>query len=159
VEHNGTVIQPAKVRSPRWKPNVERHVRLIDMHILIAMEKMTFYSLEDLNAVLWRKMEQENRENFQGLNYSRHDMFFSEEKDALLLLPETVFEYMERKQMKVGQDFSFVYDKVHYFIPRKYLRKTLDIRAASDKIHVYNVHSDPIRIHKGMLRKCDSLTD
>ena len=33
--HNGTVILPAKVRSPRWKPNVEGHVRIITMHILV----------------------------------------------------------------------------------------------------------------------------
>ena len=147
AEHNGTVIQPAKVRSPRWKPNVEGHVRIIDMHILIDMEDMTFYSLEELNAVLWQKMEQENRENFQGMTYSRKDMFLSEEKDALLPLPETVYEYMDRKQVKVGQDFSFVYDKVHYSMPRKYLRKTLEIRAGADKIYVYNEHGDLIRTH------------
>lgn len=147
AEHNGTVIQPAKVRSPRWKPNVEGHVRIIDMHILIDMEDMTFYSLEELNKVLWQKMEQENRENFQGMNCSRRDLFESEEKDALLPLPETVYEYMERKQVKVGQDFSFVYDKVHYSMPRKYLRKTLEIRAGAKKIHVYNEHGDLIRTH------------
>lgn len=147
AEHNGTVIQPAKVRSPRWKPNVEGHVRIIDMHILIDMEEMTFYSLEELNTILWQKMEQENREKFQGLNYSRRAMFLSEEKDALLPLPETVYEYMERRQVKVGQDFSFVYDKVHYSMPRKYLRKTLEIRAGADKIYVYNEHGDLIRTH------------
>ena len=147
AEHNGTVIQPAKVRSPRWKPNVEGHVRIIDMHILIDMEEMAFYSLEELNAVLWQKMEQENRENFQGMNYSRKDLFISEEKDALLPLPETVYEYMERRQVKVGQDFSFVYDKVHYSMPRKYLRKTLEIRAGADRIYVYNEHGDLIRTH------------
>lgn len=147
AEHNGTVIQPAKVRSPRWKPNVEGHVRIIDMHILIDIEEMAFYSLEELNAVLWQKMEQENRENFQGMNYSRKDLFISEEKDALLPLPETVYEYMERRQVKVGQDFSFVYDKVHYSMPRKYLRKTLEIRAGADRIYVYNEHGDLIRTH------------
>ena len=92
-------------------------------------------------------MEQENRENFQGMTYSRKDMFLSEEKDALLPLPETVYEYMDRKQVKVGQDFSFVYDKVHYSMPRKYLRKTLEIRAGADKIYVYNEHGDLIRTH------------
>ena len=142
-----TVIQPAKVRSPRWKPNVEGHVRIIDMHILIDMEEMTFYSLEELNAVLWQKMEQENCENFQGMSHSRRDLFLTEEQDALLPLPQTVYEYMDRKQVKVGQDFSFVYDKVHYSMPRKYLRKTLEIRAGADKIYVYNEHGDLIRTH------------
>ena len=66
AEHNGTVIMPAKVRKPRWKPNVEGHVKIVTMHILVEMDEMTFYSLDELNAVLWQKMEQENREPFQG---------------------------------------------------------------------------------------------
>ncbi len=38
AEHNGTVITPAKVRLPHWKPTVEGHVKIITMHIL--MEKV-----------------------------------------------------------------------------------------------------------------------
>ena len=147
AEHNGTVILPAKVRSPRWKPNVEGHVKLITMHILVEMDEMTFYSLDELNAVLWQKMEQENRENFQGLSYSRKDLFENEEKEALLPLPETQYEYLERKSVKVGPDFSFIYDKVHYSMPRKYLKKTLEIRAGATKIYVYNESGDLIRTH------------
>ena len=41
AEHNGTVIMPAKVRKPRWKPNVEGHVKIVTMHILVEMRKRT----------------------------------------------------------------------------------------------------------------------
>jgi len=148
AEHNGTVIMPAKVRKPRWKPNVEGHVKIVTMHILVEMDEMTFYSLDELNAVLWQKMEQENREPFQGLSYSRRDLFESEEKDALLPLPDTQYEYLERKSVKVGPDFSFTFDKVHYSMPRKYLKKTLEIRAGAKKIYVYNEHGDLVRTHE-----------
>lgn len=63
-------------------------------------------------------MEWENRENFQGLSYSRRDLFENEEKEALLPLPETQYEYLERKTVKVSQDFSFTFDKVHYSMTR-----------------------------------------
>ena len=148
AEHNGTVIMPAKVRKPRWKPNVEGHVKIVTMHILVEMDEMIFYSLDELNAVLWQKMEQENREPFQGLSYSRRDLFESEEKDALLPLPDTQYEYLERKSVKVGPDFSFTFDKVHYSMPRKYLKKTLEIRAGASKIYVYNEHGDLVRTHE-----------
>lgn len=147
AEHNGTAVMPAKVKSPRWKPVVEGHVRIVTMHILVEMEEMTFYSLDELNTVLWEKMERENREDFSGLTYSRRDLFLKEEQEALLPLPETPYEYLERKQVKVGQDFSFVYDSVHYTMPQKYLRKTLEIRAGETKIYVYNEHGDLIRTH------------
>ena len=147
AEHNGTVIMPAKVRSPRWKPVVEGHVKIITMHILVEMDEMDFYSLEELNAVLWRKMDRENKQNFSGLNYSRFDLFVKEEKESLLPLPPTTYEYLERKLVKVGQDFSFIYDKVHYTMPRKYLKKTLEVRAGEKKLYVYNEHGDLIRTH------------
>ena len=111
------------------------------------MDEMTFYSLDELNAVLWQKMEQENGVNFQGLSYSRRDLFESEEKEALLPLPDTQYEYLERKKIKVGQDFSFTFDKVHYSMPRKYFQKTLEVRAGVTKIYVYNENGDLVRTH------------
>ena len=59
AEHNNTVLTPAKVKSPRWKPVVEGHVKIITMHILMDMEEMVFYSLDDLNRVLMEKVAAE----------------------------------------------------------------------------------------------------
>ena len=117
------------------------------MHILVEMDKMTFYSLEDLNTELWKRMESENRVNFTKLSYSRRDLFEKEEKDALLPLPETPYEYLVRKTVTVSPDFSFVYDSVHYSMPHKYLRKQLEIRAGETKIYVYNSNGDLVRTH------------
>ena len=148
AEHNGTVILPAKVRSPRWKPNVEGHVKIVTMHILVDMDDMVFYSLEELNKELWRRMEEENRVNFSKLSYSRRDLFEKEEKEALLPLPDTKYEYLVRKTVTVSQDFSFIYDQVHYTMPRKYLKKQLEVRAGATKLYVYNEKGDLIRTHE-----------
>ena len=148
AEHNDTVLTPAKVKSPRWKPVVEGHVKIVTMHILVDMEDMTFYSLEDLNRVLMEKVAVENHKPFEGLTYSRYDLYKAEEKESLLPLPSNRFEYLERKTVKVAQDFSFTFDKVHYSMPRKYLKQELEIRAGEKEIYVYNKHGDYIRTHK-----------
>ena len=148
AEHNDTVLTPAKVKAPRWKPVVEGHVKLVTMHILVEMEEMTFYSLDDLNRVLMEKVAAENRVPFQGLTYSRYDLYETEEKETLLPLPSNRFEYLERKTVKVAQDFSFTFDKVHYSMPRKYLKQELEIRAGEKEIYVYNRSGDYIRTHK-----------
>lgn len=148
AEHNQTVLQPAKPKSPRYKPTVEAHVKLINMHILIDMEDMIFYSLEELNAVLFEKVKEENRANLSGLQYSRLDLFRSEEMETLLPLPSNKFEYLERQTVKVSQDFSFIFDKVHYTMPRKYLKKELEVRASETDLYVYNLKGDLIRTHK-----------
>ena len=36
---------------------------------------MVFYSLDDLNRVLMEKVDAENRKPFEGLTYSRYDLF------------------------------------------------------------------------------------
>ena len=55
------------------------------------MENMTFYFLDELNKVLRKKVEEENRHNFDGLSYSRFDLFIKEEKETLLPLPPNKF--------------------------------------------------------------------
>ena len=118
------------------------------MHILMDMEDMIFYSLDELNHVLIEKINAENKRPFEGLSYSRYDLFNKEEKESLLPLPSTAFEYLERKTVKVAQDFSFTFDKVHYSMPRKYLRQEVEIRAGEKEIYVYNKQGDFIRTHK-----------
>ena len=63
-------------------------------------------------------------------------------------MPKSPYEYLERKMVKVSSDFSFVFDKVHYTMPRKYLKATLEIRAGASKIYVYNDKGDLIRTHE-----------
>ena len=72
---------------------MEGHVKIIAMHILVDMEDMIFYSLDDLNRVLMEKVDAENRKPFEGLTYSRYDLFITEEKETLLPLPPSRFEY------------------------------------------------------------------
>ncbi len=148
ADHNGAVILPAKMRSPQMKPVVENSVKLVTNHILVDMDGMVFYSLEEINRILFKKVDEENRKNFQDLDYSRYDLFVREEKETLLPLPDTKYEYLERKNVKVAQDFSFVFDKVHYSMPRRYLKQELEIRAGEEKIFVYNRHGDLIRTHE-----------
>ena len=60
---------------------VEGHVKIITMHILMDMENMIFYSLDELNHVLIEKINAENKRPFDGLSYSRYDLFNKEEKE------------------------------------------------------------------------------
>jgi hypothetical protein len=111
------------------------------------MLEMTFYSLDELNTELWKRMEEENKVNFQGCSYSRWDLYINEEKDTLLPLPATEYQFLERKMVKVYQDFSFVFNDVHYTMPRKYLKSILEVRANATTLHVYNENGDFIRDH------------
>lgn len=61
----------------------------------------------------------------EGLSYSRYDLFNNEEKEILLPLLSSTFEYLEWKTVKVARDFSFISDKIHYSMPKNiYDRKS-----------------------------------
>ncbi len=85
------------------------------------MEDMVFDSLDDLNCVQMEEVNAENRKPFEGLTYSRYISLQQEEKETLLHLSTSCFEYFERKTAKIAQDFSFTFVKIHYSMPRKYL--------------------------------------
>lgn len=76
------------------------------------------------------------------------DLFTREKKETLLPLPSTKYQFLERQTVKVSQDFSFIFDKVHYTMPRKYLRQELEVRASGAEVLVYNKNGDLVRTHR-----------
>ena len=144
----GTAIMPAVVRGPTFKPNVEASVGFVTRNILMDMEEMTFFSLDALNEVLWEKIDELNKQNFQGRDYSRRDLFEREERDLLLPLPPSDYQFLERQQVTVYQDFSFVFDHVHYTMPRKFIKHSLNIRASATEVYVYTLKDDLFRQYK-----------
>ena len=146
--HYGTAIMPAVVKGPTFKPNVEASVGFLTTGALMDMDEMTFFSLDALNDVLWQKMDELNSQNFQGRDYSRRDLFEREEKDLLLPLPPNAYQYLERQRVTVNQDFSFVFDYVHYTMPRRYIKQVLDIRASFSEVFVYTVKGDLVRQYR-----------
>ena len=148
AEHYSTTVLPAMVASPTWKPNVEGTVRILTQDILLDMEEMVFYDLERFNKELLKRVKERNKVPFQKYSYSRWDVFLNEEMDLLLPLPPVDYEYLERREAKVGQDFSFVFDRVHYTTPGKYLKQVVSVRASTTKVFVYSEGGNLIREHK-----------
>lgn len=92
AEHYGTAIIPARVRTPKDKPNAEGTVGNISTWITAALRKEQFFSLAELNRAIREKLEQFNRRLFQKKEGSRLDLFLEDEKPLLSPLPATRFE-------------------------------------------------------------------
>ena len=148
AEYYATTVLPAMVKAPTWKPNVEGSVRIVTQDILLEMEEMVFHDLEQFNKELLRRVKERNRKSFDGRSYSRWDVYVNEEMDLLSPLPPVDFQYLERREAKVGQDFSFVFDRVHYTTPGKYLKQEVQVRASTTTVYVYSKNGELIREHK-----------
>lgn len=137
--HNNTVLLPAKVRSPRWKPHVEGAVKVITEHILIDMKEMTFFSLDAMNEFLWEQLDVLNKGQLTGRDCSRWDLFMQDEVPLLLPLPPEEYQYLERKEVRVYQDFHIRFTDCYYSVPKKFVKQQVEVRASSSTLKIYTL--------------------
>ena len=108
AEHYGTAIIPARVRTPKDKPNAEGMVGNISTWITVALRNEQFFSLTELNRAIREKLEQFNRRLFQKKEGSRLDLFLEDEKSLLVPLPATHFELSDWKTATVQFNISHI---------------------------------------------------
>lgn len=136
AEHNHTVILPAKVRKPKYKSSVENAVGILEKGIFHDLEDGTFFSLEQFNDALWTLLEKLNNASFKKKEYSRTH-YWEEEREMLQPLPETPYEYMERRIAKVSSDYHIRFDNAYYSVGREYLHKEVLVRASASTVKIY----------------------
>ena len=101
AEHYGTAIIPARVRTPKDKPNAEGIVGNISTWIIAALRNEQFFSLYELNKAIRQRLILFNQRPFQKKEGSRESIFLGEEKPYLAPLPATRFELCEWKTATV----------------------------------------------------------
>ena len=106
AEHYGTAIIPARVRTPKDKPNAEGTVGMISTWVTAALRDEQFFSLAGLNRAIREKLELFNHKLFQKKEGSRISLFLEEEKPFLTPLPATRFELADWKQATVQREPS-----------------------------------------------------
>jgi hypothetical protein len=152
------VIFPAKVRKPKYKSSVENAVGILEKGFFHDLEENRYFSMEQFNKELWKKLEELNRGNFKKKNYSRYDLW-KEEKLELMPLPSVPYEYMERKMAKVSADFHIRFDNAYYSVDKAFLHKNVMIAATSDTVTIYSMKGEKIVCWKRASRKGEWLTD
>ena len=143
AEHNKTVIMPAKVRKPKYKSSVENAVGILEKGIFQELQDIKFFTLEDFNNELWKRLKKLNEAPFQKREYNRL-YYWEEEKQDLLPLPATEYNYMERCTAKVANDFHVRFDNSYYSVDKQYMLKTVVIRATTSIVKIFNLDGELI---------------
>lgn len=117
AEHYGTAIIPARVRSPKDKPNAEGTVGNISTWITAALRNEQFFSLAELNRAIRKKLLTFNQKLFQKKEGSRLELFLENEKPLLSPLPATRFELSDWKTATVQFNYHISVDKMLYSVP------------------------------------------
>lgn len=136
AEYYHTVILPAKVRKPKYKSSVENAVGILEKGFFHDMEETDYFSLEAFNKDLWARLEKLNSAPFKKKDNCRR-YYWESEREDLIPLPETPYEYMERKTCKVSSDYHIRFDNAYYSVGRKYLHKEVLVRASVSMVKIY----------------------
>lgn len=158
AEHNQTVILPAKVRKPKFKPSVENAVGILEKGLFHDLEERRYFSLEAFNEDLWNALYDLNQANLHNKTYSRHDRL-QEEKLELMPLPSTQYHYMERKTAKVSSDFHVRFDNAYYSVPKQYVHKQVTIRATTSTVKIFSQEGKLLREGERAKYKGQWITD
>src|SRR5574344_1948345 len=116
AEHYGTAIIPARVRTPKDKPNAEGTVGHISTWIIAALRDQQFFSLAELNHAIREKLEEFNHRLFQKKEGSRYKLFHDEELPFLAPLPVAPYELAEWKQATVQFNYHISIDGMLYSV-------------------------------------------
>ena len=141
AEHYGTAIIPARVRTPKDKPNAEGTVGNISTWITAALRNEQFFSLAELNRAIREKLEQFNRRLFQKKEGSRLDLFLEDEKPLLAPLPATRFELSDWKTATVQFNYHISVDGMLYSVPYEYIKKKVYVKVTDTTIEIFYNHN------------------
>ena len=152
LEHYGTVPKPTRVRRPRDKGHVERHVRIVETDIIRPMEELDIYSLQEFNDIMYRKLVARNARDYSKKLGSRTSIFETEERNTLLPLPVLGFQSYDEKEATVWRDFHIQFDCAFYSVPPRYVGHKVKVKATTDMVRIYEGEK-LITEHKRAVRK------
>lgn len=148
AEHYGVLIDPARVRSPRDKPHVERAVQYARQSWWRGRE---FESVEAMrvDAARWSRDVAGRREVRELGGQTPADLFAAVEAPLLVPLVGTPFQIRDWRQAKVARDCHCQVAGCRYSVPYRLVGKTLDVCVKTLAVEFYHdgalVKTHPIR--------------
>ena len=139
ANHFGTTIIPARSAKPRDKALVENMVKHSYNHIYGPLRNHKFFDLHSLNEAIAEQLQVYNERPFQRRPYSRYERFISEDKQALLDLPEQLFQLKKYRRLKVQKNAHILLSEDHHYysVPYAHIGKRVKVIYTHSTVSVY----------------------
>ena len=146
--HYSNVFQATRAASPRDKGMVENHVRIVYQQVYAPLRKMTFYSLEGLNAALLERINLLNNKPYKGTSYSRMSLYKEQEKQHMIPLPNQVFVMKKKVKLTVQRNYHVQLTEDHHYYSVPYIHVGLKVDVLYDQrsVEVY-LNNERIALH------------
>lgn len=146
--HYGAAVLPARVRSPKDKPNAEGAVGNIATDIIARLRGTTFTSIGQLRMAVAEKLAEHNAAPFQKREGSREAVFLAEELPAMQPLPAVPYEISRWVyDRKVAPNSHVSYAKNHYSCDWKRIGQLVDLRVTQTTVEIYSKTRERLATH------------
>lgn len=137
ADHYQCVINPARSRKPRDKSLAEVGVQIVQRWVLALLRHRTFFSIEELNAEITRRIGQLNDKTSKAYMQSRRERFEQLDRPALLALPSAHYEASQwRYNVRVPDDYHVEHGGSHYSVPHQYTGHRVDLRTSANMLEI-----------------------
>lgn len=147
--HYNTELSATRVRKPKDKASVERHVNIVYQQIYARMRNEEFYSLEELNSRILELLDELNHKPMQLTGRSRYEQFIACEQPILRELPSSMFVFKYRHTVTVNSTYHVLIneDKHFYSVPHQYFGKKVSVVYDYSTVEIYHEYNR-IATHK-----------
>lgn len=132
-------IEPTacRVRKPRDKGPVESTVNQLYKYIYARLEGEAFYSLDVLNGRILLYLNEYCDRPYKGS--SRREIFEVSEKPQMRPLPTTMFQFRNRKEVKLTSTYHVCVGRERHFysVPYKYVGQIVKVMWNVETVEVY----------------------
>ncbi|GLP83012.1 hypothetical protein TUM20984_44320 [Mycobacterium antarcticum] len=133
--HGGFLTDPARVRSPKDKPRVERAVQYVRRNF---WDGETFTSLDQAQQATTAWCLRTAGMRIHGSTCARPLEVFTAEEQPLLLAMPGIYDVPVFKAVTVHRDYHAEVGKALYSLPEQWIGTTLDVRADSELVKFYH---------------------
>jgi transposase len=132
-------IEPTacRVRKPRDKGPVESAVNQLYNYVYARLEGEEFYTLDAINDRILTYLDEYCSKPYKGS--SRREIFEKYEKPKMAPLPDTMFRFRNRKQVKLSASYHVCVGRERHFysVPYKYVGQTVKVMWNVETVEVF----------------------
>lgn len=133
--HVGFITDPARVRSPKDKPRVERVVQYVRNNFWAGEH---FTSLSEAQEAVVRWCTDTAGMRIHGTTCARPLEVFDDTEQPVLLPVPAVYDVPIFKEDKVHRDFHAEVGRALYSLPQQWIGSTLSVRADTELVKFYH---------------------
>ncbi|MDO4650622.1 MAG: transposase [Eubacteriales bacterium] len=131
------VVLPPPARKPKGKATVEKYVQVLETHLLEDLKENLYYSIEDINRDVRKKVAAINNQKKTSTSVSKMECFLRYDKPQMRSLAGESFSLCDYKYFsRVPNNYHLLYDDHYYSVLYTYYDQPAILKATFAEVHI-----------------------